>query len=146
MKERRFWFHRNKNFPLSVVIQMKKRLLTSAPNDRLQTRAQANVILVTWKFCFKGGKLCVQKLHAGFKSWTSLKFFRPYFHYCLSSVHCCEDIYYLLYILYIYIYIYSQLFIYHFTSLIRITIMTSSQLTCWLRWCSTELVSQRSWV
>ena len=96
MKERRFWFHRNKNFPLSVVIQMEKRLLTSAPNDRLQTRAQANVILVPWKFCFKGGKLCVQKLHAGFKSRTSLKFFRPYFHYCLSSVHCCEDHFHLL--------------------------------------------------
>ena len=27
----------------------------------------------------------------GFKSRTGLNFFRPYFHYCLSSAHYCED-------------------------------------------------------
>ena len=27
----------------------------------------------------------------GFKSCTGLNVFRPYFHYCLSSVHYCED-------------------------------------------------------
>ena len=86
-------------------------------------------------------KLCVQKLDAGFKSRTSLKFFRPYFHYCLSSLHCCEDHFHLFNPQFTsMIFIYSQLFIYHFTSLLRITIMTSSQLACWLRLCSTELL------
>ena len=27
----------------------------------------------------------------GFKSRTGLNFLRPYFHYCLSSAHYCED-------------------------------------------------------
>ena len=26
-----------------------------------------------------------------FKTCAGLNFFRPYFHYCLSSDHCCED-------------------------------------------------------
>ena len=30
------------------------------------------------------------------QAWT---FFRPYFHYCLSSVHCCEDCFHIQYIL-----------------------------------------------
>ena len=27
----------------------------------------------------------------GFKSRTGLNFFRPYFHYCSSGAHSCED-------------------------------------------------------
>ena len=55
----------------------------------------------------------------GFKSCTGLNFFRPYFHYCSSSVHYCKDHFYsCLYLQFKYmIFIYSQLFIISFIRL-----------------------------
>ena len=55
---------------------------------------------------------------------------RPYFHYCLSYVHNCEDRFH------IHVFIrssnmpfkYSQSFIHHFTGLLGTNIMTCSQL------------------
>ena len=80
-------------------------------------------------------------------SWVQILifFFRPYFQYCSSSAHHCEDHFpSRLYPQFKYItFIYSQPFIHHFTGLFGTNIMTSSQLGCQLSRQSAAPVSKR---
>ena len=75
-----------------------------------------------------------------FKTCAGLNFFRPYFHYCLSSDHCCEDRFHIglastftsLFAVHINNFVYSQSLIRHFTGLLQTSTIISSQLACQL--------------
>ena len=45
----------------------------------------------SWLVSSVGRALYQYRRGHGFKSRTGLNFFRPYFHYCSSSTHYCED-------------------------------------------------------
>ena len=54
-----------------------------------QLRYQHNKPAGSWSFFLLCNKPV--KWWTMFKSHTGLNFFRPYFHFCLSSVHYCKD-------------------------------------------------------
>ena len=88
------------------------------------------------------------------RSWVQIPhrpefFFRPYFHYYLSSVHNCQDGFHICFFSRTFtymIFIQLQSFIHQFKGLFGTNIMTRSQLACLLSWQSTTPVLQRSWV